>query len=96
MNKSIVRICVLMFAIVLAVPMAFSNGQQESVVENGTQVKLIAAHVNSDDSSYQAGMVAFKNELEKISNGQMTVEIHSNGSLGGAEEELVQKWLQEP
>lgn len=90
MNKSIVRICILMFAIVLAVPM-FGNGQQESVVENGTQVKLIAAHVNSDDSSYQAGMVAFKNELEKISNGQMTVEIHSNGSLGGAEEELVQK-----
>jgi tripartite ATP-independent transporter DctP family solute receptor len=36
-------------------------------------------------------MVAFKEEVERLSNGTVTVEIHPNGALGGGEEELVQK-----
>ena len=92
MNKKqcFVRMCVVMLCLLVAGTMVFGNGQKESTNASGP-VKLIAAHVNSEDSSYQAGMVAFKNELERISGGTMVVEIHSNGSLGGAEEELVQK-----
>ena len=54
-------------------------------------VKLIAAHVNPEDSSFHAGMVAFKEKLEELSGGSMTVEIHHSGQLGGNENELVEK-----
>ncbi|MCC8024980.1 MAG: TRAP transporter substrate-binding protein [Clostridium sp.] len=55
------------------------------------EVKLIGAHVNTTDSSYQAGFEAMKEKLEEISGGRMTVEIHPNGELGGNESELVEK-----
>lgn len=54
-------------------------------------VKLIGAHVNSMDSSYQAGFEALQKKLEEVSGGTMTVEIHPNGELGGGEAELVEK-----
>ena len=53
-------------------------------------VKLIAAHVNPEDSSFHAGMVAF-GKLEELSGGSMTVEIHHSGQLGSNENELVEK-----
>ena len=46
------------------------------------EVKLIGAHVNTVDSSYQAGFDAMKEKLEEVSGGKMTVEIHPNGELG--------------
>lgn len=55
------------------------------------QVKLIGAHVNTTDSSYQAGFEALKEKLEEVSGGTMTVEIHPNGELGGNESELIEK-----
>ncbi|MBE6906891.1 TRAP transporter substrate-binding protein [Marasmitruncus massiliensis] len=55
------------------------------------QVVLIGAHVNTVDSSYQAGMEAMKEKLEELSGGTMTMEIHGNGELGGNEAELVEK-----
>ena len=55
------------------------------------EVKLIGAHVNTVDSSYQAGFDAMKEKLEEVSGGKMTVEIHPNGELGGNEAELVEK-----
>ncbi|MEW4412489.1 TRAP transporter substrate-binding protein [Clostridium sp. AN503] len=54
-------------------------------------IKLIGAHVNTTDSSYQAGFEAMKEKLEEISGETMTVEIHPNGELGGNEAELVEK-----
>jgi len=62
-------------------------GQQQGQ----TPIKLIAAHVNTEDSSFHAGMVAFKERLEDLSGGTITVEIHPNGELGGNESELVEK-----
>lgn len=55
------------------------------------QVTLIAAHVNNEDSSYHYGMLKFKEKLEELSGGTMTVEIHPNGELGGDETELIEK-----
>lgn len=55
------------------------------------QITLIGAHVNTADSSYQAGMEAMKAKLEELSGGTMTLEIHGNGELGGGEAELVEK-----
>ncbi|MDD3057567.1 MAG: TRAP transporter substrate-binding protein [Sphaerochaeta sp.] len=80
---------VFLLVISLVGSLAFANGTSEKASQG--PVKIIAAHVNSLESSYQSGMVAFKEELERISNGTMTVEVHANGALGGGEEELVQK-----
>lgn len=55
------------------------------------EIKLIGAHVNTTDSSYQAGFEALKEKLEELSGGTMTVEIHPNGELGGNESELIEK-----
>lgn len=54
-------------------------------------VTLIGAHVNSDDSSFNIGMVAFADALKDVSGGKMVMEVHGNGELGGDETELVQK-----
>lgn len=54
-------------------------------------VTLIAAHVNNEESSYQYGLEQFRDKLEELSGGTMTVEIHPNGELGGDESELIEK-----
>ena len=63
----------------------------ETAAPAAAAVKLIGAHVNSLDSSYQAGFEAMQSKLEELSGGIMTVEIHPNGELGGNEAELVEK-----
>lgn len=68
--------------------------EKETVAGAGAaapSVVLIGAHVNTTDSSYQAGFEAMKEKLEELSGGTMTVEIHPNGELGGGEAELVEK-----
>lgn len=55
------------------------------------EVTLIAAHVNNEESSFHYGMTQFKDKLEELSGGTMTVEIHPNGELGGDESELIEK-----
>lgn len=55
------------------------------------EVTLIAAHVNNEESSYQYGLEQFRDKLEELSGGAMTVEIHPNGELGGDESELIEK-----
>lgn len=54
-------------------------------------VTLIAAHVNNEESSFQYGLEQFRDKLEELSGGTMTVEIHPNGELGGDESELIEK-----
>lgn len=55
------------------------------------QITLIAAHVNNEESSYHYGLTVFKEKLEELSGGAMTLEIHANGELGGDETELIEK-----
>ena len=68
-----------------------ASGTAGSEGQSAPEVTLIGAHVNSDDSSFNIGMVAFAEALEEVSGGKMTMEVHGNGELGGDETELVQK-----
>lgn len=72
-----------------------AEAAKESKAESSTDVipdiTLIGAHVNSNDSSFNVGMVAFADALKEVSAGKMTMEVHGNGELGGDETELVQK-----
>lgn len=54
-------------------------------------VKIVAAHNQTTlDNPYQYGMIKFKEVLEKLSGGEMEVEVHA-GTIGTNESELVEK-----
>lgn len=84
-----------------AAPAAGSEKQESDAAQSGYTAKtekaaapdvtLIAAHVNNEESSYQYGLEQFRDKLEELSGGTMTVEIHPNGELGGDESELIEK-----
>ena len=55
------------------------------------KLHLIVAHnQTSTENPYQYGMVKFKNEVEKLSEGKTTVEVHA-GTIGTNESELIEK-----
>lgn len=51
---------------------------------------VIAHNQTSTDNPYQYGMLKFKEVVEDISGGNITVEVH-NGSIGTNESELIEK-----
>jgi tripartite ATP-independent transporter DctP family solute receptor len=68
-----------------------NNEPSHPVDQENTPIKLIAAHINTEDSSFHVGMEAFKEKVEELSDGNIIVEVHGNGTLGGNENELVEK-----
>lgn len=55
------------------------------------ELELVAAHnQTSKESPYQVGMLAFKEAVEDLSDGAMTVQVHA-GTIGTSESELVEK-----
>lgn len=89
--KKILNVLLVVTLIMCLVTACGGNGSEETTQQGQTPIKLIAAHVNTEDSSFHAGMVSFKENLEELSGGTITVEIHPNGELGGNENELVEK-----
>lgn len=99
------KILALALALTMALPLAACGNSTTPSAPTGSQgtpaasgggtsapeVTLIAAHVNNDESSYHYGLTKFKEKLEEVSGGKMTVEIHPNGELGGDETELIEK-----
>lgn len=93
------KLLALALSLVLALSLAACGGSTdtsdetsgEGTTDDGEVVTLIAAHVNNEDSSYHYGLTKFKEKLEEVSGGKMTVEIHPNGELGGDETELIEK-----
>jgi len=88
----------LILALVMGLSLVACGGSKKEETKEETKeeatpevVTLIAAHVNNEESSYHYGLTQFKEKLEEISGGSMTVEIHPNGELGGDETELIEK-----
>ena len=71
---------VLFFFVLMIGCAVFASGQGESGSSTKTY-NLIAAHVNNADHSFNKGMEAFKEAVERDSNGRITVSIHGNGEL---------------
>lgn len=60
-------------------------------VEKKSKLHLVAAHnQTSTENPYQYGMVKFKTEVERLSGGDITVEVHA-GTIGTNESELIEK-----
>ncbi|MFC4736309.1 TRAP transporter substrate-binding protein [Bacillus daqingensis] len=74
---------------------AENNGEAEENAEanagaDGESINLIAATQLDAESPFAVGFETFKEVIEEESGGSITVEIHTDGALGGNEDELVQ------
>lgn len=70
-------------AMVLATVMAVSMGVAgASTVQADASVKLKLAHADNETSIFHQGATAFKEKVEELSGGDMTVDIFPNGQLG--------------
>jgi TRAP-type C4-dicarboxylate transport system substrate-binding protein len=68
---------------------AFASGNSET--KEGKPLNLIVAHNQTSlENPYAFGIIAFKEKVEELSNGQITVTLH-HGTLGESESELVEK-----
>lgn len=74
-------------SLITAVLAGCGNTDEVAVEEPGT---IILATQLDSNSPYAAGFERFKEVVEEESDGQMTAEIHTNGSLGGNEDALLQ------
>lgn len=89
MKKIISTILVLMLT-TLSFTGCFGQDSSQSGAD-GEKIKLIVAHnQTSTDNPFQYGMLKFKEELEKLSNNTIEVEVHA-GTIGTNEDELMEK-----
>ncbi|WP_227003955.1 TRAP transporter substrate-binding protein [Salicibibacter halophilus] len=65
------------------------TGDEEGETAEG-DVNLIAATQLDAESAFAEGFARFQEVVEEESDGSVTVEIHTDGALGGNEDELVQ------
>ena len=77
MKKVIVTF--LIFA--LAVCSVFANGEKEAAATAGPRT-VIAAHTGNERTTYQVGMLQFKESVERLTNGRFQVDVYP-ATLGG-------------
>ncbi|HUV06207.1 MAG TPA: sialic acid TRAP transporter substrate-binding protein SiaP [Spirochaetia bacterium] len=75
--------CLLMaLALTLAGTIAFAHGAKEAPgAMTAAPIKLIFTSVSVPDDAHTKAMYTFKEELEKITNGQIKVEVYAAGQL---------------
>ncbi|MCY1153426.1 MAG: TRAP transporter substrate-binding protein [Sphaerochaetaceae bacterium] len=84
--KKLISVSLVLMA---AVSFAFASGNSET--KEGKPLNLIVAHNQTSlENPYAFGIIAFKEKVEELSNGQITVTLH-HGTLGESESELVEK-----
>ncbi|MDC7250913.1 MAG: TRAP transporter substrate-binding protein [Sphaerochaetaceae bacterium] len=84
--KKLISISLVLMA---AFSFAFASGNSET--KEGKPLNLIVAHNQTSlENPYAFGIIAFKEKVEELSNGQITVTLH-HGTLGESESELVEK-----
>jgi TRAP-type C4-dicarboxylate transport system substrate-binding protein len=84
--KKLISVSLVLMA---AISFAFASGDSET--KEGKPLNLIVAHNQTSlENPYAFGIIAFKEKVEELSNGQITVTLH-HGTLGESESELVEK-----
>ncbi len=84
--KKLISVSLVLMA---AFSFAFASGNSET--KEGKPLNLIVAHNQTSlENPYAFGIIAFKEKVEELSNGQITVTLH-HGTLGESESELVEK-----
>ncbi len=85
------RVMLVLLALLLCSSMAFAAGSQESAAAAPAvekNVKLVYAEVNPLDSIVGKTGVYFKQQVEKLSGGSVTIDIQASGVLGSENDVL--------
>ena len=89
-SKRLLVVLVAAFAMVFALGLAACGGGGSSSASgsgesgaSGETLTLIAADAAAPDSAGNKWQLAFKNKVESLSNGAITVDYHGNSDLGG-------------
>ena len=72
-------------ALFLAVGLTACGDKSEGGAGEGKKVTIRVGHVEPEERSTHIALLKFKEKVEKDSNGEITVDIFSNGVLGGDE-----------
>ncbi|RSL30281.1 TRAP transporter substrate-binding protein [Salibacterium salarium] len=94
MNKKWMGASILASSLLVVSACGSDSGGESSSEGSGSgseeDVNLIAATQLDSESAFAAGFEKFKEVVEEESDGSVSVEVHTNGDLGGNEDELVQ------
>jgi len=77
------RLTVVLLTLTLSLGLSVFGSDQSALAAAKEKLVIKFASVDVDDSAVGIGMTAFKNYVEKASDGAMTVELYFNGQLGG-------------
>ncbi|GAE31818.1 TRAP transporter substrate-binding protein [Halalkalibacter hemicellulosilyticus] len=61
-----------------------SDGQDTDTTASGETVELVAATINPQDALLAQTLIAFSEEIEEQSNGEITFTVHTGGTVGNA------------
>lgn len=87
MKKIVLTASLVLFMAVLA---ACGGGSEGSSASGGESVTLKLAHTGSETHQYHLASVEFKELVEEKTNGEVTIEIHPNATLGSEGEAIEQ------
>ena len=84
MKRTLQKVLAAALALTMAIGTltACGGGNETKTLDGTDTIVLVAGHGGSEDYAYHKGLVAFKEQLEIISDGKMTVVIHPNATLG--------------
>lgn len=75
------KILIMALVVLVASVGVFASGASESETATVSR-KVVVAHTGNERTTYQTGMLAFKSELERLTNGRFVCEIYP-ATLGG-------------
>ncbi|RIW29182.1 TRAP transporter substrate-binding protein [Bacillus salacetis] len=78
-------ISLLTFMLLIGTVLAGCSGDDSASGDGGSDDKLVLklGHIQSENDLWHDGALKFKEEVEKLSDGSIEVEIHPNSTLGG-------------
>ena len=83
------RVLIVLLALLLSSTLLFAAGEKEAAEAGGEKnVKLVYAEVNPLDSIVGKTGVYFKEQVEKLSGGTVTIDIQASGVLGSENDVL--------
>lgn len=80
------KLTLLILIVSLITTAVFANGSSESKGEKTYELKF--AHIAAEDNTWNKAALKFKEDVEKNSNGRITVKVYPNAQLGTEKEVL--------
>ncbi len=76
------KILMILLALSLVMSLAFATGEQEKKgAAPAKKIKIVWSSVSVPNDAHTKAMYVFKDELEKLTNGQVEVEVYPSGQL---------------